>query len=183
MWVDRAPPAKKTGLIPLLRATADHSVSGRLCGEPLRIFMHFSNGRSWPCIGRGCYLCSENIPRRYYAYYPIRSKKGKLGIMELTSQAESQLDEQMSKVTQVVSGSVLLRREPGRRNMPCTIEWTLEMINDNPIVESIEVRALQRDLMRIWNLPNINEHQTEREYLEALNTIIKLRCKHNYEPT
>lgn len=175
MWVNQAPPDKKPTLTPLLRAKPGCEIYGRLCGEPLRVFLHFTAGRSWPCIGHCCCLCEEQIPRRYYAYYPVRNHKGVLGIMELTSQAESQLKKQMSPVTQVTNGQIWLRRGHGRRNMPCSIEWKESEENGQPTLETIDIKGLQDALLRIWNLPIINDDQTETEWLRTINLCIAAR--------
>ncbi len=175
MWVKQAPPDQKPALTPLLRPEPGCEIFGNLCGEPLRVFLHFASGRSWPCVGRGCCLCSREIPRRYYSYYPVRDQKGRLGIMELTSRAEDQLNKQMSPVTDVTSGRVVLRRASGRRNMPCTIDWQEAEQNGKPRCETISVKELQSALMRIWNLPDINQDLDEREWLASLNKTIEAR--------
>lgn len=175
MWIENAPPVKKSDLTPLLRPRPGQVIFGKLCGEPLRVFMHFTSGRSWPCVGRGCCLCKREIPRRYYSYYPVRNEKGKLGIMELTSQAEDELQKQMNPVTQVTRGQVWLSRAHGRRNMPCSIKWEDSNNNGNSIVETIEVRGLQGALCRIWNLPIMNQDLSPSEWLETINNIIRQR--------
>ena len=173
MWVQKAPPDQKLALTPLLRPEPGGEIHGELCGEPLRVFLHYTSGRSWPCVGRGCCLCKREIPRRYYSYYPVRDQKGRLGIMEMTSQVEAQLDKQMSPVTHVACGRVILRRAPGRRNMPCTIDWQEAEENGKPRCETIDVRGLQTALMRIWNLPDNHQDLDEREWLASLTKIIK----------
>lgn len=181
MWVQKAPPDQKPAIIPLLRPKPGEEIHGSLCGEPLRVFLHYASGRSWPCVGRGCCLCKREIPRRYYSYYPVRGQKGRLGIMELTSLVEAQLDKQMSPVTDVTSGRVVLRRAPGRRNMPCTIDWQEEEENGKPRCESIDVKGLQSALMRIWNLPDRNQDFDESEWLDTLNNIINRRTTNSQE--
>lgn len=175
MWVQQAPPAKKPALTPLLRPKPGQEIYGRLCGAPLRVFLHFTSGRSWPCVGRACCLCKREIPRRYYAYYPVRSPKGVLGIMELTSQAESQLEKQQRGVTNVNEGEVMLRRAHGRRNMPCSIVWKEAEENGKAAVETLNVRELQSALLRIWNLPDMNLYVDVKEWLAATNKIIDAR--------
>lgn len=175
MWVQQSPPVKKSTLTPLLRPKPGQEIYGRLCGDPLRVFLHFVAGRSWPCVGRGCCLCKREIPRRFYSYYPVRNLKGVLGIMELTSQAEAQLVLQMSPVTQVTSGQVWLRRAHGRRNMPCSIEWKESEENGQPPLESIDTQVLQSALMKIWNLPDKNEYKADREWHATINKIINQR--------
>lgn len=181
MWVQQAPPVKKPALTPLLRPGPGQEVYGRLCGEPLGVFLHFTSGRSWPCIGHGCCLCSREIPRRYYAYYPVRNQKGVLGILELTSQAEDQLKQQMSPVTQVTCGQVWLRRAHGRRNMPCSVEWKESETNGQESLETIDVRGLQGALLRIWNLPSRDKYLDENKWHEAINTIIAARTNNSQQ--
>lgn len=175
MWVQQAPPVTKPALTPLLRPRPGCEIYGRLCGEPLRVFLHFASGRSWPCVGRGCCLCKREIPRRYYAYYPVRDHKNVLGIMELTSQAEDQLAKQMLPVTQVTSGQVWLSRAQGRRNMPCSIKWKESETNGQISVETLDVRGLQGALLRVWNLPQMDQDLDEREWLANINHIIEQR--------
>lgn len=182
MWIQTPPPVKKSDLTPLLRPRPGQNISGRLCGEPLRVFLHFTSGRSWPCVGRGCCLCKREVPRRYYAYYPIRNDKGKLGILEMTSQVEDDLSKQMNPVTQVTSGHVCLYRPIGRRNMPCSIEWSMSNNNGESTVENIEVRGLQGALCRIWNLPCMNQDLDESEWLETINNIIDKRTGSSAQP-
>lgn len=177
MWVDKAPPAKKPALTPLLRPRPGQQISGTLCGEPLRVFLHFTNGKSWPCIGRGCCLCEQQIPRRYYSYYPVRDSKGTLGIMELTGQAEDLLDEQMFPFSQVPCGEICVRRAEGRRNMPCTVEWKEPLNGKNTGGGKVDVKELQASLMRIWNLPNNDGDLPDNEYLASLNETIRARTK------
>lgn len=175
MWVQTPPPVKKSTLTPLLRPRPGQIIFGHLCGEPLRVFLHYAAGRSWPCVSHDCCLCKREIPRRYYAYYPVRDHKGVLGIMELTSQAEDQLVKQMSPITQVTRGDVWLSREPGRRNMPCKIVWKDSGNNGDSTLETIDVRGLQGELLHIWKLPNMNQNLDEREWLATINSIIKAR--------
>lgn len=181
MWVQQSPPVKKSALTSLLRPKPGQEIYGRLCGEPLRVFLHFAAGRSWPCVGRGCHLCRREIPRRFYAYYPVRDHKGVLGIMELTSQAEAQLDQQMSPVTQVTCGQVWLRRAHGRRNMPCSIEWKVSKENGQPSLETIDARGLQKALLKIWNLPDMNENIDENKWLATINDIIESRTNNSQQ--
>lgn len=181
MWVQQPPPVKKPALTPLLRVKPGGEIYGRLCGEPLRVFLHFAAGRSWPCIGRGCCLCKREFPKRYYAYYPVRDQKGVLGIMELTSQAEDQLQQQMNPTTQVTCGQVLLRRAHGRRNMPCSIEWKEYEENGQPTLETIDAQGLQTVLMKIWNLPDLNEYRHDREWLANINSIIETRTNNSQQ--
>lgn len=175
MWVKQTPPVKKTALTPLLRPGPGAEIFGHLCGEPLRVFLHYASGRSWPCVGRGCCLCEEQIPRRYYAYYPVRDHKNVLGIMELTSQAEDQLVHQMSPVTQVTCGRVWLRRGHGRRNAPCTIEWKESEENGKAALKTLDTRDLQNTLLHIWKLPIMREYENEDEWLRAINRCINAR--------
>lgn len=183
MWVQQAPPVKKPALTPLLRPQPGCEIHGRLCGEPLRVFLHYTAGRSWPCVGRGCCLCEQQIPRRYYAYYPVRNEKGVLGIMELTSQAENQLNKQMSPVTQVTSGCICLRRGHGRRNAPCTIEWKESENNGLPTLKTLDSQELQNALLHIWKLPLMNDDQDEASWLSSINLCIAARTIKRQEVT
>lgn len=175
MWLDRPPPVKKKELIKLLRPRPGEQIFGHLCGEPLRLFLHFCTRRSWPCVGRGCSLCEREVPKRYYAYYPVHDNKGVLGIMELTSQAEDQLHQQMDPITDVASGQICVRREQGRRNNPVIVEWQQSENQKQTTSNQLTPAATQATLMRIWKLPPMNGNLSEREYLASLNDTIKQR--------
>jgi hypothetical protein len=112
--------------------------------------------------------------------------------MEMTSQVEEQLDKQMGPFTDVPCGDITVWREHGRRNLPCQLEWREpkkakhtggSADNGKPKrpPKNLDNKELQAALMRIWKLPTINKQQTESEYLEALNTIIRLRTTYKTE--
>ena len=182
MWVQKTPPTKKPALTPLLRPQPGAHISGELCGEPLRIFLHYVSCRSWPCVGRSCWLCEQHIARRYYAYYPVRNSKGVLGIMELTGQAEGQLCKQMKPYSQTPCGNICIERPHGRRNSPCIVHWKEPTNNKASGCGPVEVRELQAALMRIWKLPDNDQDLDEREYLTTLNQVIKHRVGNTTKP-
>lgn len=175
MWLDKPPQTEKPDLIPLMRAKAGRSISGHLCGEPLRCWVHFACNRSWPCTNRGCSLCKRQVARRCYAYYPVCNDDGKHAIFELTAQAESQLINQMQEFSNVPCGHVQIHRAGGRRNMPCEVTWTAPTNNKQTGGNSLDENELKTHLMRIWNLPTMNGTDEETEYLEKLNEIIRLK--------
>ncbi len=180
MWLDQPPKAEKLALTPLMRAKANQPIDGYLNGEPLRCFVHFAAGRSWPCTGYQCVLCKKQITKRCYAYYPVCNSKGQAAIFELTAQAESQLLDQMSKISDVPCGHMSISRPPGRRNLPCTVKW----VPSDPIKKSgnrdVDVKELQKSLMRIWKLPQMNGTSIESEYLAKLNEVIRLKTEHTH---
>ncbi len=177
MWLDRPPPPKKKELIKLLRPKPGEQICGHLCGEPLRLFLHFTSNRSWPCVGEECCLCKRQVPRRYYAYYPVHNEKGMLGIIELTSQAEDQLHQQMKEITDVAAGYICIGRDHGRRNNPLIVNWKESEEYKHRGSNQLKPAALQACLMRIWNLPSMNGTLTDREYLTSLNETIKQRTQ------
>lgn len=199
MWLNQPEEPGQPDQIPLLRAKAGRQVEGELTGDPLRLFVHYAAGRSWPCTGYKCTLCKRGIGRRFYAYYPVRGKKGQPGILELTAQAESSLISQMESFSQVPCGHVLLRRPPGKRNTPCVITWTEPTNNiktaggkeeENETTDSgpgannkqrgngtLTEKELKDGLMRIWNLPKEDDSLGENEYLERLNEVIRLKTE------
>lgn len=175
MWLKSPPKTDERGTIPLLRAQPGGCVAATLTGEPLRCFVHFAAGRSWPCTGHDCVLCAKNISKRCYAYYPVSGREGGQAILELTAQVEASLIQQMSPTTQVPCGHVVLKRAAGRRNMPCSIKWRgtdkLLLTASLPLTQN----ELKAALMRIWNLPTQNKTMKENEYLNLLNDMIDAR--------
>ena len=175
MWLKTPQPTEKLPLTPLLRARAGHPISGYLTGEPLRCFVHFAAGRSWPCTDHACTLCKRQIAKRCYAYYPVMNEKRQIAIFELTAQAEEQLLHQMNPHSDVPTGHILIRRERGRRNLPCIVEWESKTKPKDTGSGALKQSELKSCLMRIWNLPETNGQKSEREYLADLNEIIKLK--------
>lgn len=175
MWLSSPEKTESQPIIPLVRAKFDHPVGGELTGDPLRCFIHYCTGRSWPCTGHNCCLCKRGIGRRCYAYYPIMSKSGNVGILELTAQAESSLIKQMGPDIDTPQGTVTVSRPPGRRNLPCTVKWTESEHTLKRGGYPMERDELEKTLMRIWKLPLRNGQLEEKEYLERLNEAIRLR--------
>lgn len=186
MWLDRPQTIDQKDLVPLLRAKPGREVEAKLTGDPLRCFVHYAAGRSWPCTGHKCCLCKRGIGRRCYAYYPVLGKREQIGILELTAQVEASLISQIEPFSQVPCGQVTLRRPIGRRNMPCTIEWkepsnNKETGSDSDVPHqdrgctTLTQSELETALMRIWNLPRRNGSMEETEYLEKLNETIRLK--------
>jgi len=175
MWLESPPPSDEKDMIPLLRAKTGSSVAATLTGHPLRCFVHFAAGHSWPCTNFHCVLCSKGISKRCYAYYPVSGREGGQAILELTAQVEASLIKQMSPVNQVPCGHVVLTRPAGRRNLPCSIKWRetdkLLQTGGQPLTQN----KLEDALMRIWKLPRRNESMKEIEYLAQLNEAIRLR--------
>lgn len=190
MWLDRPQAPETKPLVQLIRPQAGSEVKGEIIGTPLRVFVHFAAGRSWPCTGFKCCLCAKGIPRRFYAYYPVIGKSGKVGIFELTAQAESQLLSQMEPVSQVPCGWVSIRRPPGRRNLPCAVTWeepdeyknrgsSTDTDKQNRTCATLTENEMKTSLMRIWNLPSMNGEEEENEYLDKLNEAIRLKTNKN----
>lgn len=190
MWLKTPPKPDQPDQIPLLRAKAGGFVEAKLTGSPLRCFVHFAANRSWPCTNRNCVLCKKGIGKRCYAYYPVLGKRNQIGILELTAQVEASLISQMEPFSQVPCGQITLKRPIGRRNLPCTIEWTepptyKKSGSDSDVQhkerggDSLTESELESALMRIWNLPNRNGSMEEEEYLEKLNEAIRLKTSNH----
>ncbi len=186
MWLNRPHEPEELALVPLLRARSNKPVSGELCGDPLRVFVHFAVGRSWPCTGFSCTLCKRQVAKRFYAYYPVRGSRGGTAIIELTGRAEGELLHQMNPHTDVPSGFIKVSRLSGKKNMPCKVEWkSIEEYKDTACVREddnkntgggvLSESELKTALMRIWKLPTMNGEQEEREYLAKLNETIRLK--------
>lgn len=182
MWLDKPPETTKAGTIPLLRARAGGRVEATLTGDPLRCFVHYAAGRSWPCTNHNCVLCKKSIARRCYAYYPVQGRTNNVGILELTANVEASLKSQMEPFSHVPCGSVILTRPPGRRNTPCSIEWMEPEENGKTGGRTLNEKELKAALMRIWNLPEMNGELEEREYLAKLNECIRLKTQNNRAP-
>ncbi len=177
MWLDEPPPIPTAPQIPLLRPKPGASVSGRLCGEPLRCFIHFAANRSWPCTGRGCFLCGKKIGRRCYAYYPVCDQKNHLGIIELTSLAENQLITQMEPFSHEPCGVIKVYRPAGKRNQPCVVTWTEPKERKQTASSQLDGQTLKRALFRIWQLPDKNGEEDDTEYFKTLNEVISLKTR------
>lgn len=175
MWLKSPDQSEAEPIIPLKRAKFNQPVGGELTGNPLRCFVHYAAGRSWPCTGHKCCLCKRGIGKRCYAYYPIMGKKGGVAILELTSLAEASLIKQMGPATDTPHGKVTVSRPPGRRNLPCDVQWTESENNKKSGGYPMDHSELAATLMRIWKLPSRNGQQEEKEYLETLNEAIRLR--------
>ncbi|KKL60834.1 hypothetical protein LCGC14_2201340 [marine sediment metagenome] len=186
MWLDKPPQDDNPALTPLLRPKSGQQIVVELTGDPLRVFVHYAAGRSWPCTGFSCTLCKRQIAKRFYAYYPCRGNRGGLGIVELTALAEAQLTKQMEPFSDFPCGTIKVSRPAGKKNMPCKVEWfppdkykqTAGSSHENNKQTGCRTpteEELKESLMRIWNLPSMNGETEEREYLSKLNEIIRLK--------
>ncbi len=156
-----------------------HSVEGFLTGEPLRVFVHYAAGRSWPCTGRGCCLCKTQIAKRFYSYYPVANEKGQKAIFELTANTEAQLLSQMTPVSDVPCGHIYIKRGGGRRNAPCVVTWKESDNNHNGAGTTQTLDELKSSLMKIWCLPEQSPTSTEAEHVKIINQIIRLKIQAN----
>jgi len=175
MWLKSPMSEVKPATVPLLRPKAGGSISAVITGGPLRCFVHYCSGRSWPCTDHKCTLCKRGITRRFYAYYPCRGVTNNAGILELTAQTDAALISQMEPVTQIPKGQIKISRAGGKRNNPCQIIWREEEGPEYRGDASLNERELMEALMRIWNLPARNGEIEESEYLEKLNEAIRLK--------
>lgn len=175
MWLNAPPKTETEPIIPLHRVRTGRSLKVDLTGDPLRCFVHFASNRSWPCTGHKCTLCERGVGRRCYAYYPCVDKFGAVAILELTSLTEASLIKQMGPAVDTPIGTVVVTRPRGRRNLPCTIEWSPEINIKKSARYPLDHSELERTLMRIWKLPLRNGQLEEREYLERLNEAIRLK--------
>ena len=175
MWLDKPPHVEEITQIPLLRAKANRPVRGKLAGAPLRCFIHYAAGRSWPCTGHGCVLCDKKIARRFYAYYPITGATGGIGILELTSLAEHQLIFQMEPYSHEPCGYIEVSRPPGKKNLPCSVKWMEPKTPQDRTRCTLSEKELKNALFRIWKLPAINGQDDESIYIRQLNETIRLQ--------
>jgi len=175
MWITEPLKNQPKPTVPLLRPKAGGSVKAVLQGEPLRCYVHFASGRSWPCTVHHCSLCKRSIPKRLYAYYPVSGQQGCPGILELTATTDYLLSKQLDEYSQVAAGMVLVRRKPGKRNNPCVIEYTEHIEEEYRGGSGRDLVDLKNQLFRIWNLPLRNGETTEKEYLERVAETIRLR--------
>lgn len=177
MWVDQPQTEGGRPIVPLLRCRAGGKIERRLTGEPMRCFIHYACGRSWPCTGQSCWLCKMGVGKRFYSYYPVTNSEGAVAILEMTAQVENSLIEQMSPVTQVPRGMVTIKRDPGKANNPCSIAWQDYNPTELKSFKQLEQKELKRCLMRIWKLPELNGEQEDYEYLERINKAIAYHCR------
>lgn len=188
MWLEQPQKELPKSAIPLLRAASGKTVEANLTGRPMRLYVHFAKQRSWPCTGTGCGLCGKGIARRYYAYYPVAGQEGNVGMIELTAQAEDALIKLMEPNITEPSGRISLHRPGGRRNMPCTVDWSSkeiyrqtgggkEKVHKQTASNTLSEKELKDALMRIWKLPIFNGTLSEREYLTKLNRVIAVQTK------
>lgn len=175
MWLDKPPLDEKLALTPLLRPKSGGQLCVELVGPPLRVFVHYAAGRSWPCTDFSCTLCKRQIAKRFYAYYPVRGGRGGLAILELTGLAENQLTKQMDPFSHEPCGMVTVSRPPGRKNLPCTVTWKEPDGHRKSGCGELSESGLKKCLMRIWNLPGMNGEEDEKKYLAKLNEIIRLK--------
>lgn len=175
MWLKDPPPLDTRPKIDLIRPKPGTSVEAQLIGEPLRCFVHYIAGRSWPCTGHGCTLCKRKIGRRCYAYYPVASGQNTVAILELTAQAESSLISQMAPFSDVPCGVIRVYRPSGKRNNPCSVKWTEPTNNKDRRCPQLNQETLQKTLMKIWQLPEPDGKLEENEYLTLLNEVIHLK--------
>ncbi len=188
MWLKQPEKDLPKSTIPLLRAAPGKTIEANLTGWPLRLYVHFAARRSWPCTGRDCGLCKRGITKRYYAYYPVAGREENVGMIELTGRVEEELMKQMGPDNVEPSGHISLYRPGGRRNMPCTVAWSIEDKRKQSGGGSKEnqkqsaggtltSKEMKDALMRIWKLPSFNGTLTENEYLAKLDAAIALQTK------
>jgi hypothetical protein len=178
MWIEKPCSDEISQVIPLLRVKAGGQVTARLTGSPRRVAVHYYQSRSWPCTISPCSLCKLGISRRIYAFYPVVSKSGQLGILELTSPADHALSRLLGPYFENPEGIVTVTRAGGKRNNPLHVNWRLDVEKGWSQSKGLDQRELINCLFRIWGLPQLkNGDNGEDHVFKVADAIRSLTSK------
>lgn len=181
MFLDRKPDTHEH-LPHIVRIKSGQTLNARLAGNPLRVFTHFLDGRTYPCIRSAvpdCPLCEHVANPRYYAYWPISGSTGIQAAVELTELAELQLLEILPAHGQTFGQLLTFHRPPGRRNNPVQVSLPMALPSDEEnrkkALRPVPAEKVQRTLFRLWSLPPQKDLESIDQYLQRMYGILACR--------
>jgi hypothetical protein len=168
VWIDRESEGPAGSFVPLIRPGAGKRIRVYLTGEPARVYVHYFNRRSLPCVGPGCGLCKLGTSRRLYTYWPCVSESGTPAILELTALTEAMLLEQMHQVTHEPRGRVDAYRPPGKNNNPVEVNWEDRPSPASKTGRPLDLSDVREALCKLWQIPVETDELQNGEYNKAL---------------
>jgi hypothetical protein len=146
-----------------------------LWGDPVASFVHFSSGKSLPCTQpqlENCPLCEKEIPRRYYAWYPVKGLQGGKGLLEITAAAEEQMISQLRDVEENELVEIEVYRGDKRKNAPLLVRVHPRKVSAEEFKMHLRDKpceiATRATLLNLWGVPHPREGESEIDWLKRV---------------
>lgn len=175
MFLTNCPDVHSPKFLSVVRVKPGSAIRGTVCGEPLRAMIHYYRGKSYPCVSTErapCSLCSKHLPKRPYAWWPVRGKSGAGILIETTQTVDVQLAEGLKNCPQNHLLLLTVSRSSGKKNAPlgCEIDYR-ELLDEERAHQfrtTIDMDLMKRCLCRLWDLPEWDPGCREDDYYEMV---------------